>query len=80
MRCGCPYCATFMVQLEENASACICPECGYRCNACLGTGTALTREDLVRLRGTDWFTPNFEGASEPGEDITSARPDAPEEF
>lgn len=60
MRCGCPQCDAFMVQEEESQSACVCPFCGYRCNACLGTGTAITREELSRLRDTQWFTPRFD--------------------
>lgn len=65
MRCGCPHCNTFMVQKDHDASVCVCPECHYRCNACLGTGTALTREALAQLKGTDWFSPSFDGEAEP---------------
>ena len=57
MRCGCPHCEAFMVQEENRENACVCPACGYRCNACLGTGTALSREDVLKRKGTDWFTP-----------------------
>jgi len=64
MRCGCPHCDTFMIQEELSRSACVCPNCGYRCDACLGTGTALSREDLLRLKTTDWFTPNFQAATD----------------
>ena len=32
MRCGCPHCESFMVQEELSRSACVCPECGYRCD------------------------------------------------
>ena len=60
MRCGCPHCQTFMVQLDHDASVCVCPQCHYRCNACLGTGTALTRDALQKLKDTDWFVPHFE--------------------
>ena len=60
MRCGCPQCDAFMVQEDEAQSACVCPFCGYRCNACLGTGTAITREELARLKNTEWFTPRFD--------------------
>ena len=82
MRCGCPHCDAFMIQQDENASVCVCPECGYRCDACLGTGTALTREELAKLRGTDWFTPNFDGEAdaEPPPGFTAERPDAPKGF
>lgn len=69
MRCGCPHCEAYMVQSES--MACVCPECGYRCNACLGTGTVVSREQLESLKQTDWFTPNFESPlndEEAGED------------
>jgi hypothetical protein len=64
MRCGCPGCGAFMVQAEDAPIVCVCPDCGYRCDACLGTGTALTRDDLLKLRGTEWFTPSFSGGTE----------------
>lgn len=48
-----------MVQSETESMACVCPECGYRCNACLGTATVISREQLAAMKGTDWFTPNF---------------------
>jgi hypothetical protein len=67
MRCGCPSCGAFMVQTEEAPIVCVCPECGYRCDACLGTGTALTREELQKLRGTEWFAPSFNGGTEENE-------------
>jgi hypothetical protein len=63
MRCGCPHCDAFMIQ-GGAAEVCVCPECGYRCNACLGTGTAITREELAKLRGTEWFSPSFLGDGE----------------
>ena len=83
MRCGCPNCETFMVQQEASLAACICPACGYRCNACLGTGTVISRERLAALRGSVWFTPAFDGApeEETGEaDFNPEPPDAPEGF
>ncbi|MDD6144148.1 MAG: hypothetical protein PUD16_11725 [bacterium] len=49
-----------MIQSETEHMACVCPECGYRCNACLGTNTVITREMLSQLKDTDWFQPNFE--------------------
>ena len=71
-----------MIQEERNESACVCPECGYRCNACLGTGTAISRDALQKLRGTDWFTPDFNSASddEEADSVTPESPDAPTEF
>lgn len=58
MRCGCPQCGAFMIQADGDASVCVCPDCGYRCNACLGTGTALTRAELLARLGSDWYAPD----------------------
>ena len=44
MRCSCKECGTYMIQAESDRLGCICPECGYRCNDCLGTDT------FVRIR------------------------------
>ena len=60
MRCGCPHCEAYMIQSETDGMACVCPSCGYRCNACLGTSTVLSRERLQALRDTDWFAPRFD--------------------
>ena len=49
MRCGCPNCGTFMIHSERD-NACVCPDCLYRCYACQGTGTALSREAVQALR------------------------------
>lgn len=49
MRCGCPECGTFMIHSERD-NACVCPECLYRCYACQGTGTALTREEVKGMK------------------------------
>lgn len=85
MRCGCPHCGSFMIQEEEPKSACACPHCSYRCNACLGTGTALTRDEILKLKDSDWFSPAFDGESvgPNPEDISfteSEYPDAPRGF
>lgn len=84
MRCGCPHCEAFMVQ-EDERSTCVCPDCGYRCDACLGTGTAITREQLAALRDTEWFKPDFESApcdedAEHREVTTSGFPGVPTGF
>lgn len=60
MRCGCPHCEAYMIQSETDGMACVCPSCGYRCNACLGTGTVISRESLDALKNTDWFSPQFD--------------------
>lgn len=50
MRCGCPECDAYMVHADGPGLGCVCPYCGYRCTACLGTNSVLSREDLQRLR------------------------------
>ena len=60
MRCSCHECGTYMNQSEGLELGCVCPECGYRCNACLGTASMITREQLEKLKNTDWFTPQFD--------------------
>lgn len=50
MRCGCPQCDAYMIHADGPTLGCVCPFCGYRCNACLGTNSVLTPEDLKRLR------------------------------
>ena len=40
----------------------------YRCNACLGTGTVISRERLKALKDTDWFTPQFDSPVSDEED------------
>ena len=53
MRCGCPQCGTYMIQSESLDLGCVCPECLYRCRACMGTNTVVSREDLHRLTFID---------------------------
>lgn len=54
MRCHCPHCEeeTWMIHSERD-NACVCPQCLYRCYACQGTGTALSREQVLALRFSD---------------------------
>lgn len=49
MRCGCPECGSFMVQSEGESPECVCPECSYRCTACLGTNSVVSKEHLRDL-------------------------------
>lgn len=49
MRCSCHVCDTYMAHSEGLELGCVCPECGYRCKACLGTNTVLSREALKNL-------------------------------
>lgn len=49
MRCGCPQCGTYMIQSEGLDVCCVCPQCLYRCRACMGTNTVVSRENLKNL-------------------------------
>ena len=55
MRCSCKECGTYMVQAESDHLGCVCPDCGYRCNDCLGTNTVVSRDSLRALA----FDPRF---------------------
>ena len=50
MRCSCHVCDTYMVHSEGLELGCVCPNCGYRCKACLGTNTVVSRDSLKNLR------------------------------
>lgn len=65
MRCSCPNCTdVYMIQSETGIIACCCPECGYRCNACMGTGTVISREALLEMKDTQWMEYRFEDADD----------------
>ena len=50
MRCGCPNCGAYMIQQESGAYlGCRCPACDYRCDACMGTDTVLSRDEIARF-------------------------------
>ena len=38
-----------MTHSEGLELGCVCPECGYRCKACLGTNTVVSRDALKSL-------------------------------
>ena len=51
MRCGCPECGTLMIHEEGGRNlGCCCPDCGYRCSACLGTDSVLSREAILAFK------------------------------
>lgn len=50
MRCSCHVCDTYMNQSEGLELGCVCPNCGYRCKACLGTDSVVSREGLKDLQ------------------------------
>lgn len=56
MRCSCKQCGVYMVQAENDKIGCVCPECFYRCNDCLGTNTVVSRDSLKALA----FDPRFQ--------------------
>lgn len=57
MRCSCKECGTYMIQAESDHQGCVCPDCGYRCNDCLGTNTVVSRESLKALAFDPRFNP-----------------------
>ena len=72
MRCACHVCDTYMVHSEGLALGCVCPNCGYRCKACLGTDTVVSRENLrdIQFNPTvmeDIFS-SFDDEEEDGEE------------
>lgn len=71
MRCSCHNCDTYMVHSEGLELGCVCPQCGYRCKACLGTDTVVGRDALRGLKDNallmrDIFS-SFEEADAPGD-------------
>ncbi len=55
MRCSCLRCGVYMAQSDDSHLGCVCPECGNRCTACLGTNSVMTREQIKNLK-TDVLT------------------------
>lgn len=45
-----------MIQAEDG-SVCVCPDCGYRCTACLGTNTVVGKDAISRLQSDPRFSP-----------------------
>ena len=78
MRCGCPNCGTYMIQSESLNLGCVCPECLYRCKACMGTNTVVSRENLHSLTFTD-HTAEAE-ADQEGDAAPNNEPLRPEDF
>ena len=72
MRCTCPVCGVWRIHAESDALGCVCPECGSRCTACLGTDSVVSREALARLADDPRFSPEafaavFEEDDDPDE-------------
>lgn len=57
MRCSCKVCGTWMVQADSDRLGCVCPDCGYRCDDCLGTDTVVSRDALAALADDPRFSP-----------------------
>lgn len=72
MRCACHECDTYMVHSEGLELGCVCPNCGYRCKACLGTDSVVSRDGLKAIQFDpdimrDIFT-SFDAPEETDED------------
>ncbi len=63
MRCSCKECGTYMIQAESDRLGCVCPDCGYRCNDCLGTDTVVSRDRISDLATDPRFDPENLAAS-----------------
>ena len=68
MRCSCKQCGTYMIQTESERLGCACPECGYRCDDCLGTNTVVSRDRLRELAADPRFSQENLDASFMGEE------------
>lgn len=55
MRCACTNCGTYMIQSEGLPVRCACPDCGASCNACMGTHSLITRDNLAALKDDPRF-------------------------
>ncbi len=80
MRCSCKECGTYMIQADSSVLGCVCPDCGYRCQDCLGTDTVVSRDHLRDLMFDPRFTPenilkNFEHEDSDEEDTRDLRGD-----
>lgn len=58
----------------EGKKTCVCPDCGNRCSACLGTDTVVSREKLRDLSFVPWIKNDIEDA----EDSMTASPEESE--
>lgn len=50
MRCSCTNCGVYMIHSESSHLGCVCPECGNRCTACLGTDSIMDRERINSIK------------------------------
>lgn len=66
-----------MIQSESLDLGCVCPDCLYRCRACMGTNTVVSRENLGKLAFVDRLA-EHEAQEESGEGWRE--PLSPEDF
>ncbi len=65
MRCSCPNCDLYMVQVERGIkSGCKCPACAYICRACMGGGVPPLERDEIIAGYTDRGNPVRMGSDE----------------
>mgnify|MGYP006873212546 CR=1 FL=1 len=57
MRCSCRNCGTYMIQADSDHLGCVCPDCGRRCQDCLGTDTVVSEDKLSALALDPRFSP-----------------------
>ena len=76
MRCSCHVCDAYMIHSEGLELGCVCPECGYRCKACLGTDSVVSRDGLKSIAANPAIMHDILNAFEP--DLPREQPDAPE--
>ena len=68
MRCSCHVCDTYMVHSEGLELGCVCPQCGYRCKACLGTDSVVSRDSLKTLQNDEMLLHEIFSSFDPAED------------
>ena len=64
-----------MIQSESLDLGCVCPSCLYRCRACMGTNTVVSREDLHRLTFVDHTDDDVQQEETDGERHGPLRPE-----
>lgn len=66
-----------MIQSEGPDIGCVCPQCLFRCRACMGTNTVVSRENLKSLVFVD-HAAEHEAQEETG--MPDRMPLRPEDF
>lgn len=76
MRCSCHVCDTYMVHSEGLELGCVCPNCGYRCKACLGTDSVVSRDSLKGIADNPVIMRDIMTSFDP--DVIAPQSDEPE--